>query len=701
MPKPCRDNQIRNPATRRCVKKTGRIGKKLVPPVTQNRIQFVDQLQFMPPEMIFEITKSFNAKDAENFLKAYPYYAPFFQDKFLNNIKKFKPKFMKDLRTQISSVETKLVKMAMVMRVIYKYPNDKHVIYLGKTGAKKFSQIMAFMDTQGYNFLKYAYREQRQTTKNVSRGIQNQLRRNGGDNLVYDYMTVGKIFYPGMTEPKPSGISTAKAIQHFFNKTDNHNGKHIKILFISEKFKEGIDLLDVPHIHIIDEPITDDEKKQIVGRIVRRCSRAGTPFNNGWKSNVFEYKIKMPKHNIDKIQHWLGEEEEESDADRFSEILKRNAVDVFVNKNIHKFKITPGHSSLETDEILSLRKPNINLSPKVYNTQVETIFKRFEAKIDKMENKCVDRGQRFEFTPQQNFIRHYFNEQSDIDTMLLWHAAGAGKTATAIATISSSFEQAGRNIIYVTRNSLIKDINKNLYGNQTAHLEFRRRPMTQGARSRYLNRNWIQPMSYTTFMNIISTRHVRQRDGTMGEINNMAKRKLKRKTRNRSILENSLIIIDEVHKLTSDDMVDILSEVISKPYIKKPKILLMSATPFETPSHKSFILSLFERSRILNSDIAGITKGKVSYFDPRTDIRYYPQAITKYKTISLPVPNYNELKRICNSRQKKERDNIDKSQLSNIEKTAAKLRIKNRTADCKNPSSLLPNITKVFKKYDK
>ena len=66
----------------------------------------------------------------------------------------------------------------MVMKVINKYPNDKHVIYLGKTGAKKFSQIMEFMDNQGYNFLKYAYREQRQNTKNVIQGIQSQIRRN-------------------------------------------------------------------------------------------------------------------------------------------------------------------------------------------------------------------------------------------------------------------------------------------------------------------------------------------------------------------------------------------------------------------------------------------------------------------------------------------------------------------------------------------
>ena len=35
-PKPCKDDEIRNPATGRCVKKTGSIGKKIIPPVQCN-----------------------------------------------------------------------------------------------------------------------------------------------------------------------------------------------------------------------------------------------------------------------------------------------------------------------------------------------------------------------------------------------------------------------------------------------------------------------------------------------------------------------------------------------------------------------------------------------------------------------------------------------------------------------------------------
>ena len=207
--------QIRNPATRRCVSKTGKIGKQLVAtrhtrtpsfsepgpsraPVTQQRLQFIDQLRFLPPEMIMEIVKNFNHKDADNFIKAYPHYKPFFQDKFLNKIAKFPPEFPKGLKKQIATMQTKLVKMEQVMKTIAKYPNDKHVVYIGKF--RLFHQMMTFMENKGYDFLKYSYRTERQTKKNVERGIKRQLVRDDGERLVYDYMTIGRIFYPHLNE---------------------------------------------------------------------------------------------------------------------------------------------------------------------------------------------------------------------------------------------------------------------------------------------------------------------------------------------------------------------------------------------------------------------------------------------------------------------------------------------------------------------
>ena len=57
--------------------------------------------------------------------------------------------------------------------------------------------------------------------------------------------------------------------------------------------------------------------------------------------------------------------------------------------------------------------------------------------------------------------------------MLLWHSVGTGKTATAIATASTSFDP-DYTILWVTRSSLKSDIWKNMYEN-VAHSGFQKR----------------------------------------------------------------------------------------------------------------------------------------------------------------------------------------------------------------------------------
>jgi hypothetical protein len=56
--------------------------------------------------------------------------------------------------------------------------------------------------------------------------------------------------------------------------------------------------------------------------------------------------------------------------------------------------------------------------------------------------------------------------------MLLFHSVGTGKTCTAIATATTSFEKEGYNILWVTRHTLINDIWKNMF-NQVCHIGLR------------------------------------------------------------------------------------------------------------------------------------------------------------------------------------------------------------------------------------
>ncbi len=708
--KPCLDTHIRNPATKRCVKKTGKIGRALVPSSSSSSsaqqipLRFVDQLMYLPAEMVFEIFKSFNAKDAKNFVLAYPHYEPFFQDKFLNQLStNYKKGFMKNLLKEISTPTTIIMKLEKVLDTIAKYPNDKHVVYIGKTRSRDFLRILQYMESKNFSFLKHSYKNVRQIPRYVGAGIKNQLIRNSAERawrpnqeIVFDYMTVGKITYAN-GDKKPAGLGTAKAIQTFFNQRKgdfkNTEGKHIKVLFISEKFKEGIDLLDTPHIHILNEPITADEKKQIIGRVVRRCSMASKKFEKGWKVNVFEYKITMPNYTYEKMAHWLGEGQESVQEENFKSIMKSSAVDKSLNKNLHNFTITKNKKSIETDHIFELRKPNTRLPFEQYNKEVASIYKRFEFFVDKIENKCLNLGEKFEFTSNQNFIRHYFNEQSNLDSILLWHMAGSGKTATSIATISSSFEQAGRNIIYVTRSSLVKDIEKNLFGKQTAHLHFRTNNLNKRQRQRYLKRNnWIDPMSYESFFNVISTHTVTRRNVT-SEVNNSKKRALKRKTVGSHILENSLIVIDEVHKLTEEQMRLITREVVVKNYTKRPKIILMSATPFKSAAHEQFIAKIFSRKTSpktnSKSEIIKYAKGQVSYYDPSKDVRYFPVPSTKIITVPVAIPNFDQ----CF-------ENENREKLANTgtvaEKKVEKGHIKRRKAECFAANN---QIGRVFEKH--
>ena len=664
----------------------------------------LELFELLPNEMINSIFSYFNYKDSENFIIAFPKYSIFFQNEFLNMIPQLPYSFQTKLRKQICSIDTKMLKMEKVMETITAFPNEKHVIYLGKIKPLGFRRIMDFMELNDFKFLKHSYRDTRQTFKNVSTEIRSELNyqenRNNLNNTVFDYMTVGQVKFPDQS--KPTGVSTAKAVQGFFNerkgKLKNINGKHIKILFISEHFKEGIDLIDVPHLHIIDEPLTLDQKKQIIGRIVRRGSMAGFPYNNGWMANIYQYNIKMSNYTFENIQYWL-EKTFQTDKGKIPTLFKKYAVDAFVNEDIHDFQISGKKSLITNDIILSLEQPNTNLRVAKYNKKVAETFSMFKEYVEKMENKCLD--QKFEYSPQQNFVRHYFNEQSEIDTFLLWHAAGSGKTATAIATISSSFEQAGRNIIFVTRASLVKDVEKNLFGSQSAHLKFRNNPkMTKTEKNKYLGKNWVKPMSYNTFENILSDRQVSQ-NHVLREISNKAKRLLKAKTRGQHILENSFIVFDEVHKITSCQRHLILQKINFGSFIKKPKILLMSATPFLNSAVEMFILKLFKRSNsFIDTEnlplLIRLGKGKVSYFDPRKDRRLFPQARIINKNISIRIPDFLLFKK----KLKNELENIEKSNLSKKEKKAANRRAKGREKhglDSINEDVEYNHIFKTFK----
>jgi len=66
-------------------------------------------------------------------------------------------------------------------------------------------------------------------------------------------------------------------IKETFNHYDNNDGKNIKIIIGSPSMREGISLLRVRYIHIIDPYWNWSRMDQIIGRGVRYCSHKDMP----------------------------------------------------------------------------------------------------------------------------------------------------------------------------------------------------------------------------------------------------------------------------------------------------------------------------------------------------------------------------------------------------------------------------------------
>lgn len=189
------------------------------------------------------------------------------------------------------------------------------------------------------------------------------------------------------------------------------------------------------------------------------------------------------------------------------------------------------------------------------------------------------------FSPTQEFVRHFFTPRTPTKGLLLYASTGSGKTCTAIAAASTTFERDGWTILWVTRTTLTKDIYKNIF-EQTCS-ETIKRLMRANKRFRVpddprarmaLIPQWIKPITYRQFTNMVQ--------GT-----NDIYQQLTRRNGARDPLRKTFLIIDEAHKLYGgNDLVaaekpDVnkLRKALMDSYVASGadsvKVLLMTATP--------------------------------------------------------------------------------------------------------------------------
>ena len=203
-----------------------------------------------------------------------------------------------------------------------------------------------------------------------------------------------------------------------------------------------------------------------------------------------------------------------------------------------------------------------------------------------LQNMCGGGSVPVKFNPTQDFIRHYFTPSSAQKGMLLYHSVGTGKTCTAIATATSSFEKQGYTILWVTRTTLKSDIWKNMF-DQICSIPIQQRlgagnriPSAYGDRMRLLSDSWsIRPMSYKQFSNLIEGK------------NDLYKALVKRNGSD-DPLRKTLLIIDEAHKLyggadlSSVERPDMnkLKKALMHSYQHSGedsvKVMVMTATPY-------------------------------------------------------------------------------------------------------------------------
>ena len=437
-----------------------------------------------------------------------------------------------------------------------------------------------------------------------------------------------------MVYDQPISVAAKKQMLAKFNqRPENIHGDLARIIVLDSGFKEGIDLFDVKYVHIFEPSIVPADQKQVIGRGTRTCGQKGLEFHpsRGWPLHIFVYDLAIPK----KVQGaFLGAENaidlylKSMNIDirqfHFAHDLEKStvlgSVDYDLNKNIHTFSIPsaknierlPGGKEFiyggapklrirspittETSSKVALPGHSVQLR-KTYPAMrqyIKDYFKEYTWDVVKMTNMCAENmnggGNVLKYTPSQNFIRNYFTPLNPCKGMLLWHSVGTGKTCSAIATATSSFEKQEYTILWVTRTTLKNDIWKNMFDqvcnesirNKIEYTDGFTMPKEHAQRMRLLSKSWkIRPISYKQFSNLVSKQNSIYE--TLVKINGEA-----------DPLRKTLIIIDEAHKLYGgDDLSGIerpdmnaLHSALMKSYEisgdNSVRLMLMTATPITT-----------------------------------------------------------------------------------------------------------------------
>jgi superfamily II DNA or RNA helicase len=126
-------------------------------------------------------------------------------------------------------------------------------------------------------------------------------------------------------------------IKATFNNQNNEDGSMIKIILGSPSIKEGISLLRVKQVHIMEPYWNMSRMKQIIGRAIRYCSHKDLDIKRQ-RVDVYLYLATRTGEKTTDQYIWSMAKRKQKLIDKFETALKEKAIDckLFYNRNNYK-----------------------------------------------------------------------------------------------------------------------------------------------------------------------------------------------------------------------------------------------------------------------------------------------------------------------------------------------------------------------------
>lgn len=424
----------------------------------------------------------------------------------------------------------------------------------------------------------------------------------------------------------------------------------------------------------LKKKINQKNPKPIICHRVETDRELCAIYNKIWKNEE-----KFIKKNKDNILYELNKNRKNLNKDIY------NLIQSYLFKNIESPTQKP-----------SLKPLNFEDTQKY----IKFHFQKLKWPKSNLQNSCITNGgsEIVNFSPTQNFVRKYFIPSNPYKGILLNHSVGTGKTCSGVAIASNSFQKEGYTILWVTRTTLKGEMIKNMFDkvcsliikeNIEAGIEI---PKNLKDRKLLMGKQWLPDISYKQFANMLKGKNILFKK--MQEINGK-----------HDILHKTLIIIDEVHKLFSNDLkpqerpdIDILKQMIHRSYALSGKdsvrLVCMTATPITTDV-MGFVklMNLLDDKNQLPEDYDEFKKqycnengnivhdmklieklnGKISYLNRETDITTFALPVF-HETIKVPISRKienniiqleEELKTTKNKKEIKKRIKDMKTEIKN------------------------------------